>query len=67
MQRHQKRHELWLFLSGDGIMVNRQPPQAGDYMMIQCGDWHKYTALKPTWVLEVQCGETCDESDIERA
>jgi len=66
MQRHQNRAELWLFLSGDGIMMYNTPPQGGDYKMIRPGHWHKYTALKPTWILEIQYGKHCKEEDIER-
>lgn len=66
MQRHQKRNELWLFLSGNGLMAYSSAPKAGDYKMIRCGRWHQYMAARPTWVLEVQYGETCKEADIER-
>lgn len=66
MQRHEKRHELWLFLSGNGIMAYQTPPSAGDYKMIRRKHWHQYKAAKTTWVLEIQYGEECKESDIER-
>lgn len=66
LQRHKDRHELWLFLSGNGMMHFNTPPQAGDYKMIRRFHWHKYTAVIPTWVLEIQYGKECTEDDIER-
>lgn len=67
LQRHLHRHELWLFLSGEGKMAYSTPPKAGDYKMIRRHHWHQYTARKPTWVLEIQYGTLCEESDIVRA
>lgn len=66
LQRHSHRHELWLFLSGRGHMAYTTPPIAGDYKMIRRFSKHQYRAEKATWILEIQYGEHCLESDIER-
>lgn len=66
MQRHQYRHELWLFLSGRGFMHRSTPPVAGDAVLIRSNTWHQYKAMTKTWVIEIQYGDKCDESDIER-
>lgn len=55
MQRHSKRDELWLFLSG---------LDKGIFWHIPRKQWHTY---KPkAWVLEIQYGDKCVEEDIER-
>lgn len=66
LQRHKYRNELWLFLGGAGHMAYSTAPRIGDYRMIRKKHWHKYTADKVTWVLEIQYGEHCLEEDIER-
>lgn len=73
MQRHKHRDELWLWIFGDGHMLQSQDqkrashaPRAGDYLLIEKMRWHKYIAQKPTLVLEIQTGK-CSERDIERA
>lgn len=73
MQRHQHRNELWLFLKGRGQMIlegevlgSQQHKAKGDSLLISQKIWHKFTAEKKTWVLEIQYGELCCEKDIER-
>jgi len=69
LQRHNHRSELWLFLSGSGVMENNSSIEGlsgGDYEHVPLGNWHRFTANKLTVVLEVQYGEECLESDIER-
>lgn len=69
MQKHYLRSELWLFLKGGGLFLGQEDyiaPSAGDYHMIEQKAWHKFIADKVTWVLEVQYGVACKESDIER-
>lgn len=70
MQKHDKRSELWMVLGGDGIMDgdgrNTRGVLGGDFILVDCRRWHRFTACKPTWVLEAQFGETCEEMDIER-
>ena len=56
-QYHRKRNELWLFLSG---------VHTGTYRYFPAGTLHTYRALKITYVLEIQYGEYCKESDIVR-
>jgi mannose-6-phosphate isomerase-like protein (cupin superfamily) len=76
LQKHNQRGEAWLFLSGlgnigqceDGFFAGMI--RAGGYWHIKKGSWHKYQAIKPTWVLEVQycdVGDGCIEEDIVRA
>lgn len=66
MQRHKDRHELWLFLKGEGHMAYSTPPNKGDVKHIRPHRWHQYTATTKTLVLEIQYGTRCEESDIER-
>jgi len=66
MQRHKKRHELWLFLFGSGEFYMETPPEKGSAVLVRRHKWHQYTAHERTLVLEVQFGESCNESDIER-
>mgnify|MGYP003660114658 CR=1 FL=1 len=66
LQRHEYRSELWVFLSGKGVMLNAGAVHKGDYAFIQQGAWHKFIAGANTWVLEIQYGEKCEEIDIER-
>lgn len=73
LQRHQWRNELWLFLGGlgdpllgYGKAVVSRPCRRGDCLLIEKMKWHKFTATKPTWVLEIQFGDLCVEKDIER-
>ena len=70
-QKHHKRGELWLFLSGTGIFTwTRRGEKSqfigrGDSIHIFRGEWHHYLAIYPTTVLEIQYGD-CREDDIER-
>lgn len=70
MQRHSMRSELWLFLAGEGIMDgdnrNSYGVLPGEFSLIDANRWHRFHAIKPTWVLECQFGSRCDEKDIER-
>ena len=71
LQYHNHRNELWLFLSGKGSMKTAKVKgmfdiKSGDYYLAATGDLHKYIAITPTWVLEIQYGERCEESDIVR-
>ena len=70
-QYHQHRKELWLILSGTGMMIG---PDESDYLLMEPGDAHlvyemqrhEFEAWRTTWVLEVQYGQRCDERDIYR-
>jgi mannose-1-phosphate guanylyltransferase/mannose-6-phosphate isomerase len=70
MQRHHARSELWLCLYGDGIMDgdtrNSYGITKGNWGLVDTGRWHRFTAVKPTLILEVQFGARCEEDDIER-
>lgn len=74
LQRHEHRSELWLFLKGRGLPICTKLLPAivepykrkGDYLLIAKRKWHKFTAVKTTWILEIQFGDVCVESDIER-
>lgn len=72
LQKHEKRGECWMFLSGRGNIGQCEDgfftgiAKEGDYLHIPKGSWHQYQAHKTTLVLEVQYGERCDEGDIVR-
>lgn len=72
MQRHKFRNELWLFIFGCGFMENKAPLQRnsflrrGEFKLIYQNIWHRYKAKTKTLVLEIQYGDKCDETDIER-
>lgn len=70
LQRHTARSELWLCLYGEGIMNgderNSYGITKGNWGLIDTGRWHKFTALRPTMILEIQFGARCEEDDIER-
>lgn len=71
-QYHNKRNELWLFLSGQGRLTigseiyNKDENYSGLWFNIPIGAIHKFIAWKTSWVLEVQYGEICTEEDIVR-
>lgn len=73
-QYHNLRGELWLFLSGYGRFWRGGKEDDYGYFEAKCGDsilverkyLHRYEAFKTTWVLEVQYGDECKESDIVR-
>jgi mannose-6-phosphate isomerase-like protein (cupin superfamily) len=70
LQEHVFRKELWLFLYGNGnfeIAERTLPTMQGDYVMVESGVRHRFTALTCSMVLEIQYGEKCDEEDIIRA
>lgn len=74
-QYHNRRNELWLFLTGNGRFdqgdsgnaVDCLHVEAGDYRCVRVKDWHQYLPFTKTLVLEIQYGEKCIESDIVRA
>ena len=77
MQRHQHRSEYWIVSQGV-CEVNSQSPKGYAYppktltvhqeIHIPCGEWHQLTNpySEPCKIVEVQYGQLCDESDIER-
>lgn len=70
LQYHEKRSELWLFLKGLGTMeIQNQEPfniAGGKWAKVDCGRSHRFSAAVPTYVIEIQYGEICEESDIVR-
>tara|TARA_B100002051_G_scaffold275080_1_gene317817 strand:- start:589 stop:1266 length:678 start_codon:yes stop_codon:yes gene_type:complete len=64
-QRHSKREEHWIILSGRG-MLNGEP--LNKYEHIKVNEWHHLvnTGDDPLIIIETQIGE-CDEEDIHRA
>ena len=75
-QRHKYRTEHWYVLKGKLCMITED--YAGDMkstimkphdtMVINAGTWHKAISVgnEPCHVIEIQFGERCEESDIER-
>ncbi len=69
LQYHNHRSELWLFLRGEGHFrrdSNYFEAKNGDVVKVSEGEKHRYVALTPTVVLEVQYGTKCIEEDIVR-
>lgn len=70
-QKHNHRSELWLFIFGKGKMQIGKSVYfqriKGESHLIPRGQWHQFTADKPTLVLEIQFGGNCSERDIQRA
>ena len=77
MQRHFKRSELWFVESGNGLIQTRENDRnvdvvelrKHDYFRIEVNSWHKLTnnhEKDPLIIVEIQYGDYCDESDIER-
>lgn len=75
VQKHLFRNELWLFLSGNGQMRVSQELYSteahnfigmGNAINIEKKFWHTFTANIATWIIEVQYGSKCEESDIIR-
>lgn len=71
MQRHKNRSELWLFIFGEMWLQTQSGTRIkykkGLWAYINEYEWHKFIAIKPSLVLEIQHGTNCSERDIERA
>lgn len=77
-QRHLKRNEVWLISEGeclvnssqDGAKENIQKKMLKkfDHFFVQLGQWHqiKNTSKRNTHIIEIQYGDECIETDIER-
>jgi len=74
-QRHKYRSEHWYILEGSMTMKLEAPDgtrdikylKQHDSLIIPVGYWHKAVGSEcRCHILEVQYGEVCDESDIER-
>lgn len=77
MQKHFKRNELWLVSEGKAQLSSRldggyaTPTRIlnkHDYVKISQNEWHKLSNPynEPCKIVEIQYGEICEESDIER-
>ena len=69
LQYHNLRNELWLWLSGVGFFNRNGDVQvmgSGKYALVESGVEHTYMCSLPSWIIEVQFGEKCDETDIVR-
>lgn len=77
MQRHSKRSEYWLISEGQADVKSRLTSgyalptvklSKHDSIDISKGDWHKLCNPYdvPCKIIEIQYGESCDETDIER-
>ena len=77
-QRHFKRNEIWLVSEGSCTVTYSDDPiekakkqiqlNKFDHYLVPIGHWHQITNLskKKTHIIEIQYGEDCIESDIER-
>ena len=75
-QRHKYRTEHWYVLKGKLCMITEDYSgdmkstimKPHDTMVINAGTWHKAISVGngPCHVIEIQFGERCEESDIER-
>ena len=77
-QRHFKRNEIWLVSEGtcnvsysnDTENKNIKELQLNkfDYYLVPVGRWHQISnrSNMKTHIIEIQYGEDCKESDIER-
>lgn len=71
MQRHAKRNEYWLISEGEATVYNGDEEITvgkHDNLNISIGEWHQlYNKTdNPLKIIEIQYGELCDETDIER-
>lgn len=71
-QRHTHRTEIWLIENGTGILRfedHTATAKEGDVITIKPNEWHQIYNNNEKEVLrvhEIQYGELCDETDIER-
>lgn len=69
LQYHNHRNELWLWLSGAGSFHGGNDTvraRSGDAVRVGIGERHRYFCWVDSWIIEVQYGEKCCESDIVR-
>lgn len=75
MQKHAKRDEHWFVLKGECVITTEYKKdkltvaiKESNCYNIGAGVWHQATnqSDRPCHILEVQFGDVCEESDIER-
>ena len=77
-QRHFKRNEIWLVSEGSCVVsysndtknknIKELKLHKFDHYLVPVGHWHQITnpSNKKTHIIEIQYGDDCIESDIER-
>lgn len=77
MQYHKNRSELWFVESGNGIVskigadgteFELKKLSLHDYHLVSINTWHKLTnnSTEPLFIIEIQYGTCCEETDIIR-
>lgn len=78
MQRHSDRAEFWFVSQGRASVYTVNPASTDvehlgyfdkfDFLHIQCGQWHRLCneSDQPLKIVEIQYGNRCEETDIER-
>ena len=72
LQRHQHRSEHWVIAQGEATVevdAEKKTYTSGEYVYIPLHSIHRLSNLHDSEllvVIEVQCGEILEESDIER-
>lgn len=71
LQRHFKRSELWFIRCGHGVAIcgkQRLRLSPGSYIGVPYTEWHQIqnTGSEHLCIIEVQFGDECVETDIER-
>ena len=71
LQKHNKRSENWIVISGQGTATvkNKElPVSAGAYLEVPCGEIHRMqnTGKVPLVLIEVQFGDYLGEDDVVR-
>jgi len=78
MQRHEQRAEFWLVTSGEATVYTlsttstdmelRDRYKRHEYLHVATHEWHQLVNEDPNplKIVEIQYGENCEESDIER-
>jgi cytidyltransferase-like protein len=77
LQRHQGRSEYWHVTSGEVVVESRMPNgynlpprllKTHENHHVPCDEWHRLINLsqEPCKIVEIQYGDRCEESDIER-
>ena len=70
-QRHFYRREYWHVVEGTATLYGEHDPvkfTQGEHTYIDLQEWHQLANLEdaPLRIIEIQWGEQCEESDIER-
>ena len=71
LQKHARRSERWIVLSGTGIATvgkKETPVSQGSYLEVPVGELHRMhnTGHEPLVFIEVQTGDYLEEDDIVR-